>query len=189
MEIIRAEALSEADREADFSFEIDHVVTEPFHAVPLRVAPSAPRTKNHGLDGGLFEHFDGTERVLFVAREAGDLAGYLAASRGWNGCSVIDDFAIARRFRRRGLSTALMRAAVDWTREAGLGMIRLETQSSNVVACKFYQRFGFVLGGYDRLLYHELDADMSDEVALFWYLDIGSRQRVTGLSRPPPRHG
>ena len=53
----------------------------------------------------------------------------------------------------------------DWARDKGLGAIRLETQSNNVAACSFYQRYGFVLGGYDRFLYRELGSDTAEEVA------------------------
>jgi ribosomal protein S18 acetylase RimI-like enzyme len=77
-----------------------------------------------------------------------------------------------RGFRRRGLATLLMDKAVSWTREAGLSAIRLETQSNNVAACRFYQHYGFVLGGHDRFLYRELDDEYSGEISLFWYLAL-----------------
>lgn len=63
-----------------------------------------------------------------------------------------------------------MNKAVLWAEAVGLNTIRLETQSNNVAACRFYQRFGFVLGGYDRYLYCRMDPDVSADVALFWYL-------------------
>ncbi|OCX31529.1 hypothetical protein QU42_09465 [Bradyrhizobium sp. UASWS1016] len=175
MEIIRADALPGSAEEVDFSFEIDSIIVEPFDAVPLRVEPLSQRRKAYGLDEALFERCDGTDKVLFLANEAGNLAGYITASRGWNGCAVVDDFAVARSFRRRGLATALMDRLADWARDKGLGAIRLETQSNNVAACSFYQRYGFVLGGYDRFLYRELGSDTAEEVALFWYLDTRPR--------------
>ena len=183
MEIIRADALPRSAEDVDFSFEIDRIVVEPFDAVPLRVEPLSQRHKAYGLDDALFERCDGTDKVLFLASEAGNLAGYITASLGWNGCAMVDDFAVARSFRRRGLASALMDRIVDWARDKGLGAIRLETQSNNDAACSLYQRYGCVLGGYDRFLYRELGSDTADEVALFWYLD--TRSRKPGDNRIP----
>lgn len=176
MEIIKADMLLRSVEQADFSFEIDSTVVEPFDATPLRVEPRPRRWKTYDLDDKLFEPCDGTDRILFFAREANNLAGYIAASRGWNGCCVIDDFAVARSCRRSGLGTALMDKVANWALHSRLGMIRLETQSNNVAACRFYQRYGFVVGGYDRFLYRELGPEKSDEVALFWYLNVRSRR-------------
>lgn len=170
MEITRADALPRAAEEADFSFEIDSVLLEPFSGSPLPVEPVSPRRKTYVLDPALFEPCESADRAVFLAQEAGELAGYIAVSRGWNGCAVIDDFAVARPFRRQGLATTLMDRAVGWAQESRLGAIRLETQSNNVAACRFYLHYGFVLGGYDRFLYRELEPETADEVALFWYL-------------------
>jgi streptothricin acetyltransferase len=62
-----------------------------------------------------------------------------------------------------------MDLAVAWAKAQGLAGLTLETQSNNVPACRFYSRYGFTLGGYDRLLYRALDRD-TREVALYWYL-------------------
>ena len=47
--------------------------------------------------------------------------------------------------------------------------IMLETQNNNVAACKFYEKCGFVIGGFDFLVYKGLDIE-NDEVAIYWYL-------------------
>ncbi|USE78439.1 GNAT family N-acetyltransferase [Cupriavidus gilardii] len=64
----------------------------------------------------------------------------------------------------------LMDEAVAWAATLNLRAIRLETQSSNVSACRFYAQYGFVLGGYDRYLYSQLNEDVREDVALYWYL-------------------
>ena len=46
--------------------------------------------------------------------------------------------------------------------------IMLETQNNNVAACKFYEKCGFVIGGFDFLIYKGLDMK-NDEVAMYWY--------------------
>lgn len=172
MKIARIDTLPPEAETLDFSFEIEAEIVAPFEAVPLRVEAVPPRRKAYGLDEALFEPHDGQERVLFLARDGAAIAGYLSAHRDWNGCAVVQDLAIARPFRRRGLAAALMDEAVAWTRAAGLGAIRLETQSVNAGACRFYQSYGFVLGGYDRFLYRELAPEIREEIALFWYLSL-----------------
>ena len=66
------------------------------------------------------------------------------------------------------MATALLDFAKAWARQSGLAGVRLETQSTNVPACRLYQRHGFVLGGADRLVYRA-DPALAHEVALYWY--------------------
>lgn len=51
--------------------------------------------------------------------------------------------------------------------------IRLETQSNNLPAYRFYASYGFRLGGFDRLLYVAIDG-IETKTALFWYLFLDS---------------
>lgn len=67
------------------------------------------------------------------------------------------------------MARSLVDQALAWARDGGMPGIRLETQSNNVGACRFYVRCGFVLGGHDRCLYQALHPG-TREVALFWYL-------------------
>ena len=43
-----------------------------------------------------------------------------------------------------------------------------ETQDNNVPACKFYESYGFKLGGFDKYLYKGIDKT-NNEIAIFWY--------------------
>lgn len=95
--------------------------------------------------------------------------GYLIVSQSWNNYAVIEDMAVDAPHRGSGVARLMMDAAVEWARGAALAGVRLETQSINVAACRFYERYGFLLGGHDRYLYRRLHPD-SREVALFWYL-------------------
>ena len=51
--------------------------------------------------------------------------------------------------------------------------IRLETQTNNVTACRFYQRYGFKIGGFDKYLYTALGKER-EEIALYWYLFLSA---------------
>ena len=64
-------------------------------------------------------------------------------------------------------------AEFAWATERGLPGIRVETQSNNVPACKFYESCGLHLGGFDRDLYRAMDGGTT-EIALFWYRTLGA---------------
>jgi streptothricin acetyltransferase len=61
-----------------------------------------------------------------------------------------------------------MDAAVGWARERGLHGVSLETQDNNLVACRFYLKYGFRLGGADCLVYDAFEA-VRNEIALYFY--------------------
>ncbi|QWP76364.1 GNAT family N-acetyltransferase [Lysobacter sp. K5869] len=110
------------------------------------------------------------DAAAFVARIDGRVVGRLLMSRTWNGFAYIEDIAIDRDVRRRGAGSALMRQALAWAREHGYPGIMLETQDTNVLACRLYLRHGFVLGGCDRFHYaNEEEPELAQETALFWY--------------------
>jgi ribosomal protein S18 acetylase RimI-like enzyme len=81
----------------------------------------------------------------------------------------VEDIVVDRQFRRRGVGERLMARAVMWAKEKGLAGIMLETQDNNVAACQLYEKWGFVLGGFDPYLYRGLERN-KDESALYWYL-------------------
>ncbi|MGH8080719.1 MAG: GNAT family N-acetyltransferase [Lysobacter sp.] len=82
---------------------------------------------------------------------------------------MIDDIAVDAAARRSGAGSALIDRALAWAHERGLPGAMLETQDNNAAACRFYQRKGFVLGGFDRFHYAN-DPELRHETALFWYL-------------------
>jgi len=65
-----------------------------------------------------------------------------------------------------------MARAVAWAETKQLPGIMLETQNNNVAACRFYERCGFKLGGFDRYLYKGI-TQSTEEIALYWYLFFG----------------
>lgn len=172
MQIERVERIAlEALAAADFSFDIEFEVVAPFEGSSMpNVVRVKPRTKAYGVDESLSEPDFDSGRLLLEVKDGENLAGYLLATPSWNGCASIDDIAISRRYRRAGIGRGLMDEAVAWAANLNLRAVRLETQSSNVPACRFYARYGFVLGGSDRYLYSQLDEDVRGDVALYWYL-------------------
>ncbi|MFC1947216.1 GNAT family N-acetyltransferase [Chloroflexota bacterium] len=73
--------------------------------------------------------------------------------------------------RRKGTGTLLVKTVADWTREQGCTYLKIETQNTNVPACRFYSRQGAVLGNIDEHAYHG-DSGAEHEVRLVWYLEL-----------------
>lgn len=109
------------------------------------------------------------DKIIYFAYVDGQLAGQIDIIKHWNVYALISDFIVDTHFRRRGVGRAMMQRAVDWARARQLPGIMLETQNNNVTACRFYEKFGFKLHGFDTHLYKGFNPS-TDEIALFWYL-------------------
>ena len=154
----------------DFSFEINQEMEPPYENPFEQVVSVVPYRKAYTFVAEDFQFApDETKRILLVASENDLVCGYLLASRSWNNYAQIDDFAVDSVARRKGIGRLLMDEVVHWAHRQNLPGLRLETQSNNVAACRFYYRYGFRLGGFDTRLYTALES-ARHEIALFWYL-------------------
>ena len=45
----------------------------------------------------------------------------------------------------------------------------VETQDNNLLACRFYEKCGFVIGAVNTMLYRNFN---NEEFAVFWYLSF-----------------
>lgn len=111
---------------------------------------------------------------LFAAHDDGALVGAAAVAWGTPGLDLLEgrrdlavlwDLRVAPEARGRGVGTALFRAAEAWAAARGCRHLKVETQSVNVPACRFYARAGCVLGAVHRFAYPGLP----DEAQLLWY--------------------
>jgi GNAT superfamily N-acetyltransferase len=84
---------------------------------------------------------------------------------GRDDIAVLWDIRVTPQQRGTGVGSALFLAAESWAEARGCGWLKIETQNVNIVACRFYQKMGCILGGIDRFAYPELPA----EVQLLWW--------------------
>ena len=169
---------------ADFSVLVDEEAKGPFDGPKLVIFVTVRRyQKQYSFSSTLFRERSSDRRLIAVARVNNAIAGFIAASTAWNNCAQIDDLAVARDHRRAGIGRLLMDEAGRWAKQRGLFTLRLETQTNNVPACRFYEGYGFELGGYDRHLYDELPTPEKGETALFWYkrLHISREDRAQNI--------
>ena len=74
------------------------------------------------------------------------------------------DMRVAPAMRRRGLGAMLFQAAEEWARVRHCVTLKVETQNTNVPACRFYQGQGCSLNAVNAGAYPQLP----DEVQLIW---------------------
>jgi len=113
-------------------------------------------------------YVDNPNEAAFVAMHNGQRVGSIRVGRRWNKNAFIDDLVVGKAHRGRGAGTMLMDSAVNWGKNNGYHGISLETQDNNLLACRFYLKYGFKLGGIDC---HSYDAFPNRcETALYFYL-------------------
>ena len=78
--------------------------------------------------------------------------------------AVLWDLRVRPDLRARGIGAMLFRAADTWAAGRGCAEIRVETQNTNVPACRFYARQGCSLRAIDRFAYPH----RPDEIQLLW---------------------
>ena len=106
--------------------------------------------------------------AVFVAEEDGEIIGRLSIARDQHPASrhVADlGLMVAESHRRRGIGTALLQAAVEWARTAGIVKLELHVFPWNTGAIALYEQFGFVHEGLRKAHYRRGD-DYVDAVLM-----------------------
>jgi ribosomal protein S18 acetylase RimI-like enzyme len=104
--------------------------------------------------------------ALFVADD-GAVRGYIDVTESeWNQVAYINNFAIAPAYRRKGVGTLLLRAALDWGRQKKLHTAMLDTSTKDYPAICFYQKQGFSFCGFNDQLY------LNRDIALLFALNL-----------------
>jgi RimJ/RimL family protein N-acetyltransferase len=98
--------------------------------------------------------------AVYVAETPGGVVGRLSVGRDPHPAShhVADlGLMVAEGYRRRGIGRALLEAAVDWARTAGVTKLELHVFPHNEGAIALYDRFGFEREGYRKRHYRRPD--------------------------------
>lgn len=110
----------------------------------------------------LREHWE-LHDCFLVARHQGHLLGWIdlthdkTENAGW-----IHGIVVERRFRRRGVGRALLKAARIWAEQRSVRVLMLEAQPKNHPAINLYLQSGFVFCGYNDQYYAD------EGIALFF---------------------
>jgi streptothricin acetyltransferase len=165
----------------DGAFTVDAklIVIAEDNAINYTIVGVTPYQKKYPPETvGYDSYVNARDQVIFLAYMNRAVAGHIRLRRNWNQFAYVEDLVVDVCHRKRGIGRALIEKAAQWAKEKHLSGVMLETQNNNVAACLFYQRCGFTLGGFDRLLYRGQDP-YTDEVALFWYLTFQPQSEGT----------
>jgi RimJ/RimL family protein N-acetyltransferase len=100
------------------------------------------------------------DAAVFVAEDNGDVVGRLSLSRDAHPASghVADlGLMVSRGHRRQGIGLALMHAAEEWARRAGVRKLELHVFHHNVAAIGLYEKLGYEREGLRRGHYRRGD--------------------------------
>lgn len=113
--------------------------------------------KSWSLDT-LRQEFEHAFSRIFVCRKNEEVIGYIC---GWQIADEIHllKIAVANKWRRRGVGSALLEKLVALSREKGVSIIYLEVRDSNVAAIKFYEKHGFSVAGRRKGYYMDSGED------------------------------
>ncbi|MBU7016327.1 MAG: GNAT family N-acetyltransferase [Theionarchaea archaeon] len=127
-----------------------------------------PYEKRYEKDDIDATYISDPDKTIYLAYINETIVGHIILRKNWNNYAYVEDIAVDVQFRQQGIGKALLSHAKKWAEEKELAGVMLETQNNNVAACKFYEKCGFILGGFDKYLYRGLHKN-TEEIALYWY--------------------
>ena len=108
--------------------------------------------------------------AVFVAEsDEGELVGRLSLTRDQHpsNAHVADlGLMVDYRYRRRGIGSALLTAAVEWARAAGVRKLELHVFPHNTAAIALYEEFGFEREGYRKQQYLRSSGEYVDAILM-----------------------
>jgi len=158
-------------------------IRDGLEGISLREVPiPAPCTKQWPDEGPTVwaRTHDLTAWGIFLATADGNPVGGAAVAppaRGIVGTenrqdtAALFDFRVAPAHRRRRIGAALLRACADWARTRGFRFLSIETQNTNVPACRFYAARGCELAEIRRFAYTHCP-EVANEAMLIWRLKL-----------------
>jgi RimJ/RimL family protein N-acetyltransferase len=101
----------------------------------------------------------------FVAEVDGEIVGQLHVGRSHHGYGEIG-MMVAKDWRGQGVGTALMGAAIAWSRERGLHKLSLDVFPHNEAAIALYRKLGFVEEGRRVKQYRRKSGELWDGIEM-----------------------
>ena len=111
-------------------------------------------------------YIDSSEKIVLLAFHEDTCIGQIRLVKDWNRFAYIENIAVKKDFRKSGVGHLLLEAAEIWAKGQSLIGLSLEAQNDNLIACRFYVKEGFVLGGVDTL---KQSANLQIDITLYWY--------------------
>jgi len=84
------------------------------------------------------------ENKIFVIKENKKIIGFVSLNQK-NNRGNIDFIVVNKRYRGKGLATALLNKAHDWFLINNYNQVQAVTQKENIASCKMYEKLGYKL--------------------------------------------
>ncbi|MGH2819518.1 MAG: GNAT family N-acetyltransferase [Actinomycetota bacterium] len=123
------------------------------------------------------ERMEDPDAAMFVAAAEGRVIGGVGVTG--RGPTELGMQVEAGR-RRRGVGSALLRAAIEWARAVGSHKITLQVWPHNEAALQLYERFGFEREGCLRKQWRRANGELWDAVIMGLVLDDSVRKPEPG---------
>jgi len=91
---------------------------------------------------------------------------------GRDDLAVLWDIRVDDEYKQKGIGQALFDMVVKWSREQGFIQMKIECQTINVPAVKFYHKQGAVLCAMNEYVYYNDLPEFRHETQLIWMLDL-----------------
>ena len=94
--------------------------------------------------GYLDKFFSGKEDWICVAEHEHHVVAFLSIEVHRDEDLIyLDDFSVAKKYRKKGIGTKLIHAAETYAEEIGVAKIALHIEKTNTDAYRFYSRLGY----------------------------------------------
>ena len=150
----------------------------PGPAIPVRSVPRFHKDYDSANDPATWkDRFDVRRWGVLIAQDGAVRVGGAVLAWRTPGCDmlrgrddlvVLWDLRVTASARNAGLGRRLLAASIAWARERRAAQIEIETQDTNVAACRLYASAGCVLSAVNTGVY----ATSPHETQLLWTLDL-----------------
>lgn len=120
---------------------------------------------------GIFLALDGDLPIGGVAMALN--TNGVTANDSQNNLAVLWDIRVLPERRRAGIGRSLFEIAVNWSKSKGCAHMKIETQNTNVNACRFYAAMGANLGDIIGHAYCQ-EQSLAAEIQMNWYYEISN---------------
>ena len=116
---------------------------------------------------------------IFTGAYEGDTCIGLAIwQKQWHKYLYLYDLKVNRDFRGKGVASALTEYGKRLSAEQGYRGICTVGQDNNLIACKFYLKSGFEIGGFDNHVYNGTGQEGKGDIYFYWERDTKNQMPV-----------
>ena len=147
----------------------------------VNVKPYTWDISHYEIASDYAKEFDISNWAVFMAFDGDKAVGGVTAVSKTKEVRMLDnrddlcalwDLRVDDAYKGMGIGTMLFKMVVDWSKSNELKQIKIESQTNNVPACKFYAKQGAVLRCFNE--YSEIGNPHAreHEMSVIWYLDL-----------------